>query len=115
MPAERVPAGLLTQLLQVPATQEEREAEHFVKKDGGQVHLSDMILVQHAVKTLGIIDSNHTAYGLGEKGGEHAPLIHFSHSAVHAHGGGKTRNVLMREALDAVETRADAAPLAKTE
>ena len=90
----------------VPETQEEREAEHFVKKDGGQVHLSDMILVQHAVRTLGIIDSNHTAFGLGEKGGEHAPLIHFSHSAVHAHGDGKSRNVLMREALDEVARRA---------
>ena len=93
----------------VPATQAEREAEHFVKKDGGQVHLSDMILVQHAVKSLKIIDSNHTAFGYGEKGGENAPLVHFSHSAVHAHGEGKSRNALMREALDNA-AKQDAAP-----
>ena len=99
----------------VPESPEEREAEHFVKKDGGgQVHLSDMILVQYAVRKLGIIDSNHTAFGFGEVGGEYAPLIHFSHSAVHAHGGGKSRNELMREALDAVEQRAEAAQRGET-
>ena len=77
------------------------ERERFTSTRG-VVHLSDMALVNYGIDQ-GLFDKQHLAFGYREVRGEEAPLVHFSHSAVHLRGGGKGRNALMRAALRDVE------------
>ena len=77
------------------------ERERFTSKRG-VVHLSDMALVNYGIDQ-GLFDKQHLAFGYREVRGEEAPLVHFSHSAVHLRGGGKGRNALMSAALRDVE------------
>ena len=77
-----------------------RTRNRFTSKRG-RVHMSDMVLISYAIDQ-GLFDKRHLAFAKGEKGGREAPLVHFSHSAVHRYGEGKSRNELMRTALKQV-------------
>jgi hypothetical protein len=70
----------------------------------GKRHLSDMILISYAIEQ-GVFEKKHVAFGYKEErpAAADAPLVHFSHSAVHLHGGGKGRNRLMKDALRALD------------
>jgi len=78
-------------------SEEEAALPRFTNKKG-RTHLSDMVLVSYAIDR-GLFAKRHLAFGKGEAKGENAPLVHFSHAAVHRKGEGVARNELMRLAL----------------
>jgi hypothetical protein len=59
-----------------------------------------MVIISYAIDHK-LFNKRHLAFGKGEVKGEDAPLVHYSHAAVHRMGGGLSRNELMRTALEA--------------
>ena len=64
----------------------------------GRTHLSDRVLLEEGVRR-GLFNQTRIAIGFAEEGGADAPLLHFSHAAVQASGGGRSRSELMAAAL----------------